>query len=35
MSTLTIRLPEVKHARGWRRLPPFAVCDPEGTCTLR
>ncbi len=22
-------------ARGWRRLPPVAVCDPEGTCTLR
>ena len=21
--------------RGWRRLPPVAVCDPEGTCTLR
>jgi hypothetical protein len=26
--------PSARISAGWRRLPTFAVCDPEGTCTL-
>jgi len=26
---------QAKSVGGWRILPPVAVCDPEGTCTLR